>query len=428
MRILILSSEVWNDKINGNNVISNWFEGMNAEFANIYCQPGLPYNKCCKRYFQLTDKMMVSSIYDKKKAGKAFYYNEYNEQRENIEIELENKKFYSFLRSISGSFLRFIREIIWLLGQYDIDSLKKFINDFEPDAIFSERMASCKMLRLEKTVHSLCVAPFFAFTGDDEYSLKQINFSPFFWINRFMIRKKLKENVKFYEIYYSLSLEQAEYYEKKFKCRCEVLQKCGQFDCDFEERKIGNPIKLIYAGKFYCNRWKALVEISKAISSINRDCQKMILHIYTKDKPNIMQNRMLNDGYNSRIIGAIDQENLKDKYKEYDIALHVESRDIKNRLSTRFSYSTKIIDCLFSGCAVLAYCWKKHSGLTSLIRENSAICVSSYKDMKKALEEIALRPNTLLNYQRKAYDGAVNYHNKQKIQKNIIENIHIAKK
>ena len=70
MRILVLSSEVWNDKINGNNVITNWFEGMQAEFANIYASPGEPFNQCCKKYFQITDLMMLKSILSGKNAGK----------------------------------------------------------------------------------------------------------------------------------------------------------------------------------------------------------------------------------------------------------------------------------------------------------------------------------------------------------------------
>ena len=49
MRILVLSNEVWNDRINGNNVTSNWFEGMDAEFANIYASPDEPLNNCCQR-------------------------------------------------------------------------------------------------------------------------------------------------------------------------------------------------------------------------------------------------------------------------------------------------------------------------------------------------------------------------------------------
>ena len=40
MKILVLSYEAWNDITNGNNVTSNWFEGMDAEFANIYASPG----------------------------------------------------------------------------------------------------------------------------------------------------------------------------------------------------------------------------------------------------------------------------------------------------------------------------------------------------------------------------------------------------
>ena len=38
MKILVLSYEAWNDITNGNNVTSNWFEGMDAEFANIYAR------------------------------------------------------------------------------------------------------------------------------------------------------------------------------------------------------------------------------------------------------------------------------------------------------------------------------------------------------------------------------------------------------
>ena len=59
MRILVLSNEVWNDRINGNNVTSNWFEGMDAEFANIYASPDEPLNNCCQRYYQITDSMML---------------------------------------------------------------------------------------------------------------------------------------------------------------------------------------------------------------------------------------------------------------------------------------------------------------------------------------------------------------------------------
>ena len=71
MRLLLITDEVWNDKIHGNNILTNWFEGMDIEIANIYCSPGMPDNQCCQKYFQITDGMMAKSILKRnQKAGR----------------------------------------------------------------------------------------------------------------------------------------------------------------------------------------------------------------------------------------------------------------------------------------------------------------------------------------------------------------------
>lgn len=416
MKILVLSDEVWNDKTNGNNITSNWFNGMNAEFANIYASPGVPYNDCCNKYFQITDIMMVKSIIKNNKAGRIVNCF----QSDNNIAEKESKKLYGFLKSISGNFMRFVRELIWLMGKYNTEELKKFIDDFHPDVIFSERMASCKMLRMERVVTRLTNAPLFAFTGDDEYSLKQFSFSPFFWIRRFMIRKMLRKNVKKYQIYYTLSSEQKEYYEKIFHCKCKILQKCGEFDSEYRVHHPNNPIKLIYAGKLYCNRWKMLSDIVQVLKQLNQEKTKMVLEIYTKDKITKKQNRLLNDGVNSFIMGGVSQQELKKIYGKSDIALHVESKDIKNRLATRFSFSTKIIDCIFSGCAVLAYCWEQHSGYTYLKRENAAICVSSYEELKNELWKICSNKSIINDYSYQAYICGNKNHSRNKLHQMLL--------
>ena len=60
MKVLIISQELWSENNNGGNVLSNLFSGFDAEFAQIYCSPGTPNNKICKRYFQITDSMIVN--------------------------------------------------------------------------------------------------------------------------------------------------------------------------------------------------------------------------------------------------------------------------------------------------------------------------------------------------------------------------------
>ena len=419
MRILVLSNEVWNDKINGNNVTSNWFEGMPVEIANIYGSPGEPYNQCCIKYFQITDVMMAKSILTGTKAGKKVAH---SADRESDDIaEREPERLYRFLKTVSGSFMRLVRELIWLWGKYDVSGLKMFIDEFQPDIVFTERMASVKMLRMERVVSQICDAPMVAFTGDDEYSLRQCNFSLFFWINRLMVRKMLKEMVGEYRIYYTLSDEQRYDYEKRFGCHTKILRKCGTFEGGFTERRVHSPIKLIYAGKLYCGRWKVLSEIVEALSEINRNKIKAILEIYTPDRVKKAQKTALHDGKNSFIKGAVSQEELKRRYYDSDIALHVESQDIVYRLSTRLSFSTKIIDCIFSGCAVLAYCWNGQSGWRYLKRENAAICVSDKNGMRKALNQIVENTHIIQKYQKQAYICGLRNHDKERIQSELMD-------
>lgn len=418
MKILVLSNEVWNDKINGNNVTSNWFEGVDAEFANIYCSPGEPYNKCCDRYFQITDAMMAKSIMGGAKAGKTLEYNNTSGYQSNAEEE--PKRLYKFLKSISGDFIRLIRELIWLLGRYDTEAMKQFINDFAPDIIFSERMASVKMLRLEKIITTLTDTPLVAFTGDDEYSLWQMNFSPFFLINRIMVRSRLREMTKYYRIYYTLSYEQKEDYEKRFGCNMKILQKCGKFENEYKPKKINNPLKIIYAGKFYMGRWKVLGEIVEVLNEINSEGVKAVLEIYTADQPTKKQRKILDDRRNSFIRGKVSQEELKNIYHNSDVALHVESQLKKYALKTRLSFSTKIIDCIFSGCAVLAYCRNDQSGWLYLKREDAAICVSDNKELRESLLELTENHDMIKKYAYKAYQCGMKNHDMAEVQKNLI--------
>ena len=67
MKVLVLSAEVWRDDKNGGNVLSNIFEGLDAEFAQVYCNPGEPDNFLCKRYYQMTDGMVVRNILKREK-------------------------------------------------------------------------------------------------------------------------------------------------------------------------------------------------------------------------------------------------------------------------------------------------------------------------------------------------------------------------
>lgn len=411
MRILLITDEIWNDKIHGNNVLSNWFTGFSAEFAQIYCSPGNPDNSCCERYFQITDKMMLNSILKHIKAGKVV--SEISETKNYVSTDINN---LGFLRKHCGNILRFFKNIVWSLGTYEESEMKKFIEDFNPDLIFSPRMATPKLLRLERIVKKYTDCPMVAFTGDNEYSLRMFSFSPVAWINKFWLRKELRRNMKLYSLYYTLSEEQKIEYEHNFNIPIKILRKCSTIEEKNVSNELSFPIRMVYAGKLYCNRWKTLSQIGKAINKINEEETKIILDIYTKDTLTKKQRKALDFGGSVNIHGPITPEQVMEEYSKSDIALHIESFDLNYRLATRVSFSTKIIDCLAGGSAVMAIAWKEHSGLTYLKSQDAAICIESLTDIERVLTELIENPKKIAEYRLKAYNCLKENHNREQVQ------------
>lgn len=421
MRLLLITDEVWNDKIHGNNILTNWFEGMDIEIANIYCSPGMPDNRCCQKYFQITDGMMAKSILKRgQRAGRAFVWNSDQQQEDTgISAEAENKKFYSFMKSITTESIRAVREWLWLHGRYDEVALKRFIEEFDPDIVYSPRYATRKIMRLERMVHSMTHVPFVAFTADDEYTLQQFRITPVYWIRRILSRRDLRQNTKFYRKYFMFSRDQAKLYAKEFHMETECIYKNGAFPAQRVETKLHDPIRMIYAGKLYCNRWKVLAEIGKALKEINKNEVKMTLEIYTKDAINQKQKNALDDERSIFLRQPVTAEQLKQIYADGDIALHVESDDLKNRLLTRYSFSTKIIDCLASGCAVMAVCPEIQSGYRYLRDEDAAICIDDEKQIIHVLKKITEHPEMIEQYREKAWKCGINNHKKEELQNKL---------
>ena len=192
MRILVIADEVWNDRINGNNVLTNWFEEFPAEFAEIYATPGKPYNRICQRYFQITDGEMISSLKSGKKAGKAFF-GDYSKEEKVSSYNSTDVRHLDFVRKHFGNTLRLLKTIVWNHGKIDEDKLRIFIDEFMPDLIFSARYAHSKILRLERIALKYAHCPIIAFTGDNEYSLRRFSLNPVFWFNRSVYRTYLSD-------------------------------------------------------------------------------------------------------------------------------------------------------------------------------------------------------------------------------------------
>lgn len=421
MRILIIANEVWNDRVHGNNVLTNWFSGFDAEFAEIYCSPGSPLNACCERYFQVTDAMMARSFVGKR-AGHTFSLTKEHMQEEKPSpAQQPSAGFYRFMKSIASTPVLAMRDLIWLYGRYDLAAMRRFVESFDPDIVFCPRLLSPKLLRLERMISTMTSAPIVAFTGDDEASLQQVSYSPIYWLRRYLFHRAFGRNMKIYSHYFMHSSQQAQEYTTQYGVSTERLFKCGNFTGTPLGKNVNSPIKLVYAGRLYCNRWKTLAEIGKALHKINADAgrEKIILEIYTKDKLSREQSKALSIDNHIYLKGGVPANELAGIYRGADIALHVESFDRRNKYVTRVSFSTKIIDCMASSCAVMAICWDQQTGFKYLQDNDAAFCISSYDQILPTLSRICDHPELIPEYAGKAWLCGQEHHSKEHIQKQL---------
>jgi hypothetical protein len=403
MKILIISAEVWRHDTNGGNVLSNIFNNVDADFAQVYCNPGSPSNNLCKKYFQITDSMVIKNVLKKSKVGREINYENFPSDAEKKAVTVKgDNSFYKFFKRFNFQSFYLIKELIWALANWKNKDLDTFINEFEPDIVFAPCYGSLAMLSLTRHVAKTTRSPIISYISDDHYTLRQFSLSPIFWLNRFLLRKAITKTFPYYTLVYTMTDEQLTEYSSALNCNMKILRKAASITEFNPTKQDSSPIKLIYAGGIYAGRSETLQEISLALKNINKQGTKIILNIFTGTDLTPNEMNVLNDKSNSFVHGLVTPEELKIQYDNSHVALHVESFDLKYRLLTRLSFSTKIVDCLSSGCAVMAICWDEHSGYKYLENEDAAICVSSIADIPHVLEDITSKPELISLYRDKA--------------------------
>ena len=416
MKILIISAEVWRHDTNGGNVLSNIFNRVVADFAQIYCNPGSPSNNLCKKYYQITDSMVIKNLLNKDKVGLEISFENFPSDNGNkISTVNGSNYFYKFFKRFNFQSFYLIKELLWALANWKNKDLDTFINDFEPDIIFAPCYGSLTMLSLTRYVAKITKKPIVSYISDDHYTLRHFSFSPIFWLNRILLRKGIIKTFPYYSLVYTMTDEQLAEYSNALNCNMKILRKGVFLSDSIPVKENSLPIQLIYAGGIYAGRSETLQEISFALKRINKQGIKIILNIFTGTDLSSKEMSILNDQENSFVHGLLTPEELKVQYENSHVALHVESFDLKYKLLTRLSFSTKIVDCLSSGCAVIAICWEDHSGYKYLEKEDAALCVSSIAGIPQILEDIANRPELISLYRDKALKTCHKNHDQEYI-------------
>lgn len=422
LRVLLITRECLRTDSNEGNVLISLFRGQPVALANIYCKPGTPNTDLCQGYLQLTDRMALENVLRHTPMGR-LVEPVVSPEKPSGETAGGNAAFYDFFRKHNFTIFFCVQELLWKLADFRSPQLDAFVKDFAPDVIFAPLCYSRFVLAVQRYVIGLAGAPAVTYMYDDLYSMRQFRFSPVFWINRLLQRAAIRKTLPFYRFAYTMSPQQRDEYQKSLPIPMKVLRKCAALPSAPQRDTVRDTVRLIYAGGVYYGRDRTLAFVADAVRKLRAEGRYAALDVYTSSPLSEGAKRRLDDGAGCRVHPAVAFDQLQKIYEDSDVALHVESFRKKDALVTRLSFSTKIVDCLASGCAVLAICPSMNAGFQYLRDEDGAVCVERPEDVEAAVRRLIEEPALRREYAEKALRCLNGHHDERTIKAELLADL-----
>ncbi|MCR4594329.1 MAG: hypothetical protein K5761_04685 [Clostridiales bacterium] len=419
MKILIVSNSAWRNENSFGNSFSNIFEGIEGlEIANIYCKYGTPQNNCVSRYFQITEKSLIKGLLKGSPKGREVY-------AENEEEKNDGEVTFNKIKKHKNIFMYWARGLIWKICRPVSKELTEFIDDYKPDLLFIPVYYSYYIHDINKYILKHCNIPALGYVSDDVYTLRQFSLSPFFWIDRILMRRKMARVFSWCKTVYVISDIQKKEYSEIFGDKFEVLTKCADFSDEKrpEKKEHKAPYKIVYAGNVSRGRYRILTVLADALERINADGEKFSLDIYTNTALTDGQKKKLDSYEFSSLFPPVGYEELKKIQADADILLHAEAFDLRERLSVHQSFSTKIVDYLASNRCILAIGDKSCSSIDYFLRNNCGAVADSKDRIEDALLDLYEHPEKMESFEDAAWKSGQEHHQRDKMQKDLYDNI-----
>ena len=383
-KLLVISINAWSDKNSTGNTISNHFGGWDStKISNVYLRNEEIDNECCSSYFRICEKDIIHSFFYRKELGVAVEYTKGSANRA-VSPEKETSKIKSFLIRIRPTIILLLRELFWKIGFRRKGRLDDFLKKSQPEIIHVHSPNLIYGHRVLHYCHKVTQAKVVVFFGDEIYTYK--NFWPLNTLYQSILRYWIRKTLKISDINYAATPELCDYYSVLFGKEFKVLYK-GALIAPPVSKKQQGPLKLVYAGNLLYGRWKTLSLISKAIGELSDLKNQFQLSIYTGTVLSEAMKKSLNTKH-STVFGAVSFPEIKKIMKEADVVLHVETFEKEYIAITKYSFSTKIVDCIQSGSCIMGVGPNELASIHFLKQSQGALVANSYQDICSELKKI----------------------------------------
>lgn len=414
MRVLFVSASPIRKEVSIGNTFLNLFaESENITLASVYTRGGV-LDAAISQAFCLTDAMLVKNLLRKTPVGKTVPCGETAEKT--APPPQDSSKLAKFMKRYRLSVFFWAQDLLWRVGRWKSPELQKFVEDFQPDIVFTVLSDSPFLNRLILHIVKISGAKLALYAWDNNYSLKMFALSPLRWIRQICNRVFMRKVVAAADMFYVISDVQKRDYEKAFKKPCKVLTKCADFSSPSFKTAYENPLQLVYTGNLGLNRWKSLSYIVDALKTVNQNGMKAQLNIYTATPLTAKMQKALQAEESVRFMGSVPAKEIPQIQANADVLVHVEAMDLKNRLAVRQSFSTKLVDYLSAARPIFAVGPRDVASVSCLVEHDAAIVASNKKEVAEKLTQLTENPSLCAEYAQKAWQLG-----KQNFEQSIVQ-------
>ena len=418
MNILVFSEAAWNDENSFGNTVSNFFYGnvwKQDSFSNFYARKKMPNNKVTVSYCNLSAVDILKGVFKFHIEGKQFTSEEIQKMRtvKNTAGEKEQAQINK-LHQKKNEFVYFWHEQIWRSRLWLNKYFDRFLAKNTPNVLFSFAASPYILWPLIQYLKKHTQCKIVLLIADDVFG----SYDRCTFYRRVYLKREFAKCILSADKLYGISDEMSELYAKRFSRSVATLYK----GCDLSMEPKGflnHPLRFVYAGNLFWGRDDTLSAVADALERINDSGVKAVLEIYTGAAITEEVKKKLERPGVSRIMGPRPYEEVKRIMHGADVVLHVESFEQQAIDTVRYSFSTKVIDCLQSGNQVLGIGPEKVSSIAYIRKVPGTVVIDDASEIEAAISSLVKNQALFAKNVESTRDFAQKHHEIEAVQESL---------
>ena len=423
-RILVISHNVFSQSTAMGKTLSSMLSCVPPDcLAQLYFHSEVPTTEQCRNYFRIRDQDVLCSIVTRRSSFTVYGEADIRSDISSARIDKALlAKIYQFSRRRTPLIYN-TRDLMWKIGKWNGESLKKWIDVFSPDLIFFASGDYVFPYRIAYAISCRLQIPIIMWCCDDFYfSNRYMNTlgGKYHHHNLMKWVRRLSERIESVVV---ISDQMKRDYASIFSQPIHVVR--ISVPENHEARPACERSGIVYVGSLGVNRITPLVELGRELRTAQLPGYPYI-DVYSNDR-NPQTLAQLNEQNGIRFHGGAAAENVPEILGTAKYILHIEAFDKNSIERTKYSLSTKIGESLRSGACMIAYGPADIASVSYLKDGNAAAILSAPETLCDLIVKLDANPSEYENFIENAQRLAQQNHSKERNEAVMADILHHRK-